>query len=128
LSRFFFESINERPTKKATTFTKNLESKEEWLQQLLFKWIAVAEEAELYDKLQSEKTIRLVSDGGFHRVKGSFGCVIDCDGTELMTVAGKATGKDDLNSSFLCDAYGMLAGLCLLKHIQLYLQYEPHTD
>jgi hypothetical protein len=124
----FFDSITERPTRKATTFTKYLESKEEWLQQLLFKWIAVAEELDLYNKLQSERTITLVSDGGFNRGKGSFGCIIECDGTELMTVAGKAPGKDDLNSSFRCEAYGMLAGLCLLKHIQLYLEIKPHTD
>jgi hypothetical protein len=58
----FFESINERPIRKESTFTKYLESKVEWLQQLLFKWIVVAEKAELYNKLQSERTITLVSD------------------------------------------------------------------
>jgi hypothetical protein len=124
----FCEAAHQQPNSEATTFNKYLESKEEWIQQLLFKWIAVAKEAYLDDKLRSERTITLVSDGGFNRGKGSFGCVIECDGMELMTVAGKAPGKDDLNSSFRCEAYGMLAGLCLLKHIQMYFEHEPHHD
>jgi hypothetical protein len=124
----FSESVNTQPVRAATTFTKYLESKDEWLQQLLFQWIAVAPEDELNEKLQSESTITLASDGGFNRGKGSFGCILECEGTELMTVAGKAPGKEDLNSSFRCEAYGMLAGLCLLKHVQLYLEHVPHQN
>jgi hypothetical protein len=49
----FWESTNRQPIREATTFTKYLESKEGWIQQLLFKWIAAAKEGELNNKLQS---------------------------------------------------------------------------
>jgi hypothetical protein len=68
--------VKKQPIREATTFTKYLESIEEWIQQLLFKWIGVAKEDELNDKLQSKRTITLVSDGGINRGKGTFGCVI----------------------------------------------------
>jgi hypothetical protein len=124
----FCASIHKQHDREETTFTKYLESQEEWIQQLLFQWLAVASEEEIEEKLQSASEITLVSDGGFNQGKGSFGCVIECGGMELLTVAGKVPGKDELNSSFRCEAYGMLAGLCLLKYTQLYLKNEPHHD
>jgi hypothetical protein len=56
----FWESINKQPIREATTFNKYLESNEEWIQQLLFKWIAVAKENNSNHKLQSGRMITLV--------------------------------------------------------------------
>jgi hypothetical protein len=75
----------------------------------------------------------IVSDGGVEGGKGYFGVCLAVGRVVIARVRGVARGDPRTMCSFRAEAYGFLAGICLLANLTLMLKIEQekhtiHTD